>query len=632
MTISATGVEASGSTSDVSSQTYVFDTFTEQPTMTINAADAEQVGGVDYVSEKPILTGTAEASATVNVLVSDDSGTATYRVTSGDDGTWTIDLNSATPIADGDLTIDHNEALTFDVIVTDQYGNVNDDADINTGFTPVILTADLKAPELEGTGIYTLFGVDEADNSLDATDVTFTLDLAESSAGLLAGDAFSLKDSSGAVLGTFTVDAGSASTGQMAVVLETSLLDTEGVQVFTYEGVDGVGNSTDATTFTVDVDVADSTVTIDTRLDNEDHDQSLSEAGRAITGTQTGNPDEILVVLHTTLDDMTTRTATYTLDGGADGFTAGEAWSLDMATDIYSGDAYFATTTNFDQDIVTVSAQAHEDSGNVSNLAQSIYTFDMVTATPTLTVDAADWEEIDGANYVNGTPKLTGTAEMGSVIEIIVDDHDSDPYTYTINASTVDDDDTTVDGYVPWSLDIATVIPGLVHGDVVTFDVRVTDKHGNVNDEFDSTSFIYTADLETPDITFDADLDGASVDVEIGHGNDGYIVLSNEVFTGTAERYSVLSLTVGDGVSSASYEVTADASGVWSLDIGSATVDGGTAPALTDGSIITIDGFATDLVGNTSDVTSLTYTVDTVAPGFESNFGSFDGVLSECER
>jgi hypothetical protein len=85
--------------------------------------------------------------------------------------------------------------------------------------------------------------------------------------------------------------------------------------------------------------------------------------------------------------------------------------------------------------------------------------------------------------------------------------------------------------------------------------------------------------------------------------------------SGTAEAGSVVSVEVdidGDGTADATYEVTADASGTWSVDLENDTPVSGTAPTLplSDGDTLDVSATATDAAGNTSTAAEQTVTVE----------------------
>src|SRR5690606_13919788 len=107
--ISVTATDAAGNSSPAGTQTLVID---------ITAPTAPAVTSQDPTdSPQPVIEGTAEVGTNVAVTV----GGATY-VVSSTDGTWHVDLASATPNV-GALSLNPNGTNAISVTATDVAGN-----------------------------------------------------------------------------------------------------------------------------------------------------------------------------------------------------------------------------------------------------------------------------------------------------------------------------------------------------------------------------------------------------------------------------------------------------------------------------------------------------------------------------
>ena len=143
-TVSVTATDAAGNSSTAGSQTLTIDT-TAPTAPSVTSATLSN-------STTPLISGTAEAGATVTVTV----GGATYTTTASG-GTWSVDLATATP-STGTLSLNTNGTNAVSVTATDAAGNVS-----ATGSQT--LTIDTTAPTAT-----VLF----EDNSIDAIEQAST--------------------------------------------------------------------------------------------------------------------------------------------------------------------------------------------------------------------------------------------------------------------------------------------------------------------------------------------------------------------------------------------------------------------------------------------------------------------------
>ena len=213
----------------------------------------------------------------------------------------------------------------------------------------------------------------------------------------------------------------------------------------------------------------------------------------------------------------------------------------------------------------TLQAVATDEYGNTSS---STNTFTVDTTPPAKPVVTFPQ---NGSSTKNNPPSITGTAEPGADITILIDNQ----YSGT----------TSADGSGHWSF----TLPGpLADG---SHAIRASATDAVLNNSGYSDPLTFTVDTVPPAVP---------VVVTLGHGS----ITNNAtpVITGTAENGSMVCVIL-DGAMSGT--TTADGSGFWSYAV---------ASTLTDGSH-TVKAFAEDAAGNISgDSNTLTFAVDTTPP------------------
>ncbi|MEP0937168.1 MAG: Ig-like domain-containing protein, partial [Cyclobacteriaceae bacterium] len=249
---------------------------------------------------------------------------------------------------------------------------------------------------------------------------------------------------------------------------------------------------------------------------------------------------------------------------------AGGNWTVDTNNAPNAGT--FAPNVNGTNEVqVTSEDAAGNTSVDATTLELVIDTTDPVT--PTVASQITN----------DTTPVITGTAEAGSTVTVVVGGA-----TYTV----------TADGTGNWSIDTEVVAPDSgtfspnVNG---TNEVAVTSTDEAGNSSTDITTLELTIDTTDPVVPT----------IVAQTTND-----TTPEITGTAEANSTVTVVVGG----ASYSVTADGSGDWSVDTGVLTPDAGTfSPNVNGTNEVSVT--STDAAGNSStDVTNLELTIDTTDP------------------
>ncbi len=356
-----------------------------------------------------------------------------------------------------------------------------------------------------------------------------------------------------AVLGTVTA----AADGSWSFT--TSAL-TDGSHTFSVTATDAAGNVSTAVTDTLTViTTGPSPVTNLTVTDN--------------VGTITGP-----LVSGATTDDTTP-----TLSGTA---TAGDTVTIYDGTTVLgtvvagTTGAWTFTTAALTNGSHPLSVTVTDGAGNVSAATNFPIIVDTVAPTaPTLVVtnDVTAQVIANGGSSNDSTPTLRGTAEANSTVKI----YDNGTLLGTTTASSTG----------TWTYTTSVLAAGS-H----PFTVTATDAAGNVGAAISSTVIIDTTAPAA--VTLTASNNDGSTPVAIANGgstNDKTPALS-----GTAEAGSTVTIKDGTTVLGTT---TAATNGTWSFTTG----------ALADGSH-TFSATATDAAGNVSTATTLTLTVDTVAP------------------
>ena len=135
--VTATATDAAGNVSEVTSLSFdIIEIIDGTPVISV-----PDDGGL-VNSETPEIHGVADPDATVLVTLSDDNGeVATYEVTADDDGNWSLDLATATPLdSTDDFSIDHEENITVEASATGSESGETNYAD------PITFSVDTEAP------------------------------------------------------------------------------------------------------------------------------------------------------------------------------------------------------------------------------------------------------------------------------------------------------------------------------------------------------------------------------------------------------------------------------------------------------------------------------------------------------
>ena len=252
-----------------------------------------------------------------------------------------------------------------------------------------------------------------------------------------------------------------------------------------------------------------------------------------------------------------------------------------------AGGSWTLTTPALSEGAHALSVGVSDAAGNSSDRTPALsFTVDSIApnaSTLVITNDDTAQPVLNGGYSSDATPTLSGVAEAGSTVTIL---NNGDVLTTL-----------TVPSGGNWSYTPATALSEGSH----TLSVSVTDAAGNVSTSTSATVIVDT--LAPDDLTLTASNNNGSTPVTIADGdttND-----NTPLLRGVAEAGSVVTIRLdGDVVAS----LTVGSSGNWSY----------TSAALSDGSH-TFSVTETDAAGNTGDALSVTLIVDATPPLVATN-------------
>ena len=543
--VTATATDAAGNVSEVTSLSFdIIEIIDGTPVISV-----PDDGGL-VNSETPEIHGVADEGATVLVTLSDDNGeVAIYEVTADDDGNWSLDLATATPVDSTDsFSIDHEENITVEASATGESGETNY-AD------PVTFSVDTEAPSRPSIETPDDNGFAQDEPILDGT------------AEPLSTVTVVLGDDSGFETYITTADAN----GDWQVDLETTeptggdieLMHGEEISM-SVTATDAAGNESpaDSLVFTVDIIAPDEPVIISPTPGGGVTDDTPVIIGSAEAGS---------TISVTLTDDDSTEIYT-AIPVESDG-----SWTLDLENETaLTGD-------------VEITASATDQAGNQSEEASSSFSILTINdGVPQITTPE------DGSFVNDETPVISGAADPGDTVYVTITDNDSEngPFSAVYQ--------TTADSQGNWQidLDVDQPIEGSIvldENEVITVTASAEDSSGSKSDDSPPTSF--TIDTIPPN----------AVNID-SPGDESTIVDPEAVITGTADPETEIRVTLVEIASDEQmiYTVTSDAEGNWTVDLAE---DNAPDFGLDDGEAFEIYAEAYDQAGNVSEPTNHSFSV-----------------------
>ena len=551
-TVSVKQLDAAGNVSTASSTLAVVidNTAPTAPATPLLSAGSDSGVSGDFLTNvvAPVITGTAEANATVKLY--DTDGTTLLGTTTADgSGKWSITSSTLT-----------STSHTLTVKQTDVAGNVSK---ASSGLT---LTIDTSVPSTPGTAALQT----ASDSGTLGDGITKITTPTLIGTGTI-GDTVTLYDTNGStVLGTAVVDG----SGNWSI---TSSTLSDAVHSVTVKQTNPAGTASSASTaFNLTIDssapTAPSTPAMTSGTDTgaSSSDAITSNVTPVFTGTGEANAT---VKLYDT--DGTTLLGTATADGSG-------KWSITSST-LSSGPH-------------TLSVKQVDTAGNVSS-ASSTLAVEIDTTAPsspaTPVLSPASDSGVSGDLLTNiVTPVITGTAEANATVKL----YDTDGTTLLGT--------TTADGSGKWSITSST-LTSASH----TLTVKQTDVAGNVSKA--SSALTLTVDTSVPATPGTAALQTASDSGTLGDGitnitaptltgtgtigdtvtlydTNGTTVLGTAVVDGSG-NWSIISSTLSDAVHSVTVKqtnpagTTSNVSSAFNLTIDSKAPSAPSAPAMTSG-------------------------------------------------
>ncbi len=499
----------------------------------------------------PTLTGTAEASSTVTVML---DGAVIGTTTAAADGQWSF--TPTTELAEGDYT--------FTATATDAAGNTSvPSSDFN-------LNVDTTGPNQNDGNNSIAFndGGDELLSAAEATSVTLSGMVEE------GGEVVGITITDGTT--TLTVDAADisvAADGTVSVSGQDLSGLADGTLTVTMTVADAAGNQGDVTDTTVLDTAAPAAPVIESAIDDVDPDQGALASGSSTndtTPTLTGTAEA-----NSTVTIMQGGVEIGTATAAADG-----QWSFTPATELAEGDYTFTAT-------------ATDAAGNTS----------VPSADFALTVDTTGPSQNDGKNSIafdDGGDELLNAVEATNVTlsGVVEDGGEVVGISITDGTTIITVDPADISVAADGTLSVSGQdLSGLANG-TLTVTMTVADAAGNQGDVTDTTELNLTAPIVP---TINAAID----DVDPDQGSLASGSSTNDTtptLVGTAEADSTVTI-MQDGVEIGT--TTAAADGQWSFT---------PATELVDGSYV-FTAKSTNAIGNDSATSAeFALTVDTVAP------------------
>ncbi|MDC0714124.1 Ig-like domain-containing protein [Stigmatella sp. ncwal1] len=404
-TVKATSVDAAGNASPESNtNTFIIDTTAPAAPVVTTPAN-----GATLTDTTPTYSGTAEAGATVTVIV---DGIPVGTLPADASGAWSF--TPTVPLLDG--------AHTVKATATDSVGNLSPESNTNTFIidntapaAPVVLTPADGSTIGDNTPTYS--GTAEA-----GATVTVIVD--------------------GVPIGTTTASASGAWSFTPTVGLSA---DTHQVKATATDSVGHLSPESNTNTFIVDTTVPTAPVVV-----TPEHLSVTQDTTPVFTGTADAN---ITVTLYLGTTELGSTTADAT-----------GAWS-------------FTPTTPLQQGTYNVSAVATTAAGNASP-SSNINTFTIDTTPPQAPVVTSP---ADGTVTSDNTPAISGTAEPLSTVEV------------TLNGEVLGTASTDAEGR--WTITPPSPLPDGPY----TVTATASDLAGNVSESSAPVGFV--VDTAAPDTT-----------------------------------------------------------------------------------------------------------------------------------
>jgi hypothetical protein len=358
--------------------------------------------------------------------------------------------------------------------------------------------------------------------------------------------------------------------GGWELTVDTPLDDGQYTPVFTVIDVAGNVTESEGMSFTIDTEAPDSSSVIGGLLHTADNDSgsSSSDGITNVSAPTISGVADALALVQVEVDGTV-----YETNADEDGH-----WSVDL--DELSDGEYVP--------LITIVDTAGNQSEVIEGEMFTILTAGSGDASGDLVHDAINDTGLDQQDGItkNSHPTLTGTADAGALVQIEIDDK-----TYQTQA----------DDQGEWKF---TVPDALADGEYIPL-VSTTDLAGNLSEPLECAAIIIDTHVELANgggLTHDETSDtGSSTE-------DGITNNRTPSLSGSAEADSLVRVALGALV----FETTADADGVWTLDVDSELINGIYTPSIE----------VTDVAGNKAVYVGEAFTLQAVVETEGVNVGN----------
>ena len=575
------------------------------------------------------VTGTAEASSSVNIIFSASNTTEATTLIANSSGLWTITAIDLSVLDDGTITISAtatdiagnispttNTIITKDTTITlPTIATIAGDNIINFSEQTIVLatgtaeanssvniifsasnTTEATTVITNSSGLWTITSIDlstlvDGTITISATATDYANNISPATNTIITKDTVSTTPTIDTVAGDNIINSNEQTTVSVTGTAEASssvnIVFTDTLDII--ESITVITNSSGLWTIaSINLSaLADGTITIRARA--TDIVSNISVATNTIITKDTVSPT--IPTIATVADDNivnSNEVSSILLTGTAEASSSVNiifsASNTTEATTLIANSSGLWTITAIDLSVlddgtITISATATDIAGNISPTTNTIITKDTTITLPTIATIAGD----NIINFSEQTIVLaTGTAEANSSVNIIFSASN------TTEATTVITNSSGL--WTITSIDLSTLVDG-----TITISATATDYANNISP---ATNTIITKDTVSTTPTIDT----------VAGDN---IINSNEQttvsVTGTAEASSSVNIVFTDTLDIIeSITVMTNSSGLWTI----ASIN---LSALADGTI-TIRARATDIVSNISVATNTIITKDTVSP------------------
>ncbi|MEI5637740.1 MULTISPECIES: Ig-like domain-containing protein [unclassified Pseudoalteromonas] len=506
LTVSVSQSDSAGNTSSAASTTITLDNAVPSAPSITTPIEGDDVVNAAEDADVLIAGTSAEAGASVTVIIDDGANSVSRTVTADNTGAWTISGSEF------DVSTFNNGTLTVSASQSDSAGNTSSAASTTITLDNTAPSAPSITTPIEGDGLV---------NAAEDADVLIA------GTGAEAGNSVTvtIDDGANSVNRTVTAD----NTGAWTISgseFDVSTFNNGTLTVSTSQS-DSAGNTSSAASTTITLDnTAPSAPSITTPIEGDGLVNAAEDADVLIAGTGAEAGNSVTVTVD---DGANSSSRTVTADNTG-------AWTI-------SGSEFDVST--FNNGTLTVSASQSDSAGNTSSAASTTITLDNAApSAPSITTP------IEGDGLVNAAEDadvlIAGTgAEAGNSVTVTIHDG-ANSLSRTV----------TADNTGAWTISGSEFDVSTFNNGTLTVSASQSDSAGNTSSAASTTITLDNAAPSAPSIT--TPIEGDDV---VNAAEDADVLIAGTA----AEADASVTVTIDDGANSLSRTVTADNTGAWTI-------------------------------------------------------------------